>query len=63
MVLRNWLFRRMAVPAVKPSPGHILQVLIMLRVYGYNGANSATVCYTLRVQLGTASKGNDLIVD
>ena len=28
-----------------------------LRVYGYNGANSATVCYTLKVQLGTASKG------
>ena len=24
------------------------------RVYGYNGANSATVCYTLKVQLGTA---------
>jgi hypothetical protein len=28
-----------------------------LRVYGFNGANSATVCYTLKVQLGTASKG------
>ena len=28
-----------------------------LRVYGYNGATSATVCYTLKVQLGTASKG------
>jgi hypothetical protein len=28
-------------------------------VYGYNGANSATSCYTLRVALGTASKGND----
>jgi hypothetical protein len=27
-----------------------------LRVYGYNGANSATVCYTLKVQLGTASR-------
>ena len=27
-----------------------------LRVYGYNGATSATVCYTLKVQLGTASK-------
>ncbi len=26
-----------------------------LRVYGYNGANNATVCYTLRVALGTAS--------
>ena len=24
-------------------------------VYGYNGANSATVCYTLKVQLGTAT--------
>ncbi len=24
-------------------------------VYGYNGANSAATCYTLRVQLGTAS--------
>ncbi len=34
-----------------------------LRVYGYNGANSATVCYTLRVQLGTASREEDLIVD
>ncbi len=28
-----------------------------VQVYGYNGANSATSCYTLRVQLGTASKG------
>ncbi|HMK05016.1 MAG TPA: T9SS type A sorting domain-containing protein [Ferruginibacter sp.] len=26
-----------------------------VRVYGYNGANSASVCYTLKVQLGTAS--------
>ena len=26
------------------------------QVYGYNGANSATSCYTLKVQLGTASK-------
>ncbi len=26
------------------------------QVYGYNGANSATTCYTLKVQLGTASK-------
>jgi hypothetical protein len=25
------------------------------RVYGYNGANSSTVCYTLKVALGTAS--------
>jgi hypothetical protein len=31
------------------------------QVYGYNGANSATSCYTLRVQLGTASRGADLI--
>ncbi len=33
-----------------------------LRVYGYNGANSATVCYTLKLQLGTASKDEELIV-
>ena len=26
------------------------------QVYGYNGANSATTCYTLKVQLGTATK-------
>ncbi len=26
-----------------------------VHVYGYNGANSATNCYTLKVQLGTAS--------
>ena len=25
------------------------------RVYGYNGANSSSTCYTLKVQLGTAS--------
>jgi hypothetical protein len=31
------------------------------RVYGYNGANSATVCYTLKVQLGTASREEGLI--
>jgi hypothetical protein len=31
------------------------------QVYGWNGANSATVCYTLRVQLGTASRGGELI--
>ncbi|MCF6407203.1 T9SS type A sorting domain-containing protein [Chitinophaga filiformis] len=31
------------------------------QVYGYNGANSATSCYTLRVQLGTASRQNDVI--
>jgi hypothetical protein len=33
------------------------------QVYGYNGANSAGSCYTLRVQLGTASRGTDLISD
>ncbi len=27
-----------------------------IRVYGYQGANSTTTCYNLRVQLGTASK-------
>jgi hypothetical protein len=27
------------------------------RVFGFNNANNATICYTLRVQLGTASKG------
>jgi hypothetical protein len=33
-----------------------------VRVYGFNNANSATVCYTLRVQLGTASRdGSGLI--
>ena len=26
------------------------------QVYGYNGANNATTCYTLKVQLGTATK-------
>jgi|CXWL01.1.fsa_nt_gi hypothetical protein len=31
------------------------------QVFGYNGANSATVCYTLKVQLGTASRENELI--
>ena len=31
------------------------------QVYGYSGANSATTCYTLKVQLGTASRGTDLI--
>ncbi|SEV89602.1 Por secretion system C-terminal sorting domain-containing protein [Chitinophaga sp. YR573] len=31
------------------------------QVYGYNGANSATSCYTLRVQLGTASRETDVI--
>jgi hypothetical protein len=33
-----------------------------LRVYGYNGANSSTACYTLRVALGTATKDDELIV-
>lgn len=32
-----------------------------VRVYGYNGANSSTVCYTLRVALGTASRTEELI--
>lgn len=33
------------------------------QVYGYNGANSSTSCYTLRVQLGTASRSdNDVVV-
>lgn len=27
------------------------------RVFGYQNANNASICYTLRVQLGTASKG------
>jgi hypothetical protein len=31
------------------------------QVYGYNGANSASSCYTLKVQLGTASRETDLI--
>jgi hypothetical protein len=34
-----------------------------VRVYGYNNANNATNCYTLRVATGTASKGGDLIVN
>lgn len=29
------------------------------QVYGYNGANSSTTCYTLKVQLGTASRETD----
>ncbi len=33
-----------------------------VRVVGWSGANSATVCYTLKVALGTASK-EELIVD
>ncbi|MDZ4806706.1 MAG: M12 family metallo-peptidase [Bacteroidota bacterium] len=32
-----------------------------VRVYGYNGANSPTSCYTLKVALGTATRGDDLI--
>jgi Metallo-peptidase family M12B Reprolysin-like/Secretion system C-terminal sorting domain/Bacterial pre-peptidase C-terminal domain/Fibronectin type III domain len=31
------------------------------QVFGFNGANSATVCYTLRVALGTASKGEEFV--
>ncbi|HNA19538.1 MAG TPA: zinc-dependent metalloprotease family protein [Chitinophagaceae bacterium] len=31
------------------------------RVYGYSGAMNATNCYTLKVQLGTASKVEELI--
>lgn len=33
-----------------------------VRVEGYSGANSSTVCYTLKVALGTATKEGDLIV-
>jgi hypothetical protein len=29
------------------------------RVYGFNNANNATVCYTLKVQLGTASRATE----
>jgi hypothetical protein len=32
-----------------------------VRVYGYNNANNATNCYTLRVALGTATRGEELI--
>ncbi|MGC4101740.1 zinc-dependent metalloprotease [Ferruginibacter sp.] len=32
-----------------------------VRVYGYNNATSATSCYTLKVQLGTASKNAEAI--
>ena len=32
------------------------------RVYGYSAANSATSCYTLRVQLGTATRESELVV-
>lgn len=31
------------------------------RVYGFNNANNATNCYNLRVNLGTASRADDLI--
>ncbi|HYC27715.1 MAG TPA: zinc-dependent metalloprotease family protein, partial [Chitinophagaceae bacterium] len=34
-----------------------------VRVEGYSGANSSTVCYTLKVALGTASKESELIVN
>ncbi len=30
------------------------------QVYGYNGANSSTTCYTLKVQLGTATKMDEV---
>lgn len=33
-----------------------------VRVYGYQNANNATNCYTLRVQLGTASRETESIV-
>ncbi len=31
------------------------------QVYGYNNANSATTCYTLKVALGTATRQGDLV--
>jgi hypothetical protein len=31
------------------------------RVYGYSGANNTSSCYTLKVQLGTASRTEDLV--
>lgn len=31
------------------------------QVFGYNNANSASSCYTLRVQLGTATRGTDIV--
>lgn len=31
------------------------------QVYGYNGANSSTICYTLKVQLGTASRSEIVV--
>ena len=33
------------------------------QVYGYNGANNATTCYTLKVQLGTATKPENVQAD
>jgi hypothetical protein len=33
-----------------------------VQVYGYNGANSSTQCYTLKVATGTASRNGDYIV-
>lgn len=32
-----------------------------VRVYGYNNANNATSCYTLRVALGTASRETEIV--
>ncbi|MEO5893989.1 MAG: M36 family metallopeptidase [Ferruginibacter sp.] len=32
-----------------------------LKVYGYNGANNANTCYTLKVATGTASFGEELL--
>ncbi|SKA37273.1 Por secretion system C-terminal sorting domain-containing protein [Chitinophaga eiseniae] len=32
------------------------------QVYGYSGANSPTSCYTLRVQTGTASRGEEAVI-
>jgi hypothetical protein len=34
-----------------------------VRVYGYNNANNATSCYTLKVATGTASRAEPLMVD
>lgn len=34
-----------------------------VQVYGYNGANSATTCYTLRVALGTATRSGAISGD
>ncbi|MGZ8537090.1 MAG: reprolysin-like metallopeptidase [Flavisolibacter sp.] len=33
-----------------------------VRVYGYNGANSASSCYTLKVATGTASRDEQILV-